>query len=763
MKEKVEEYFLNHKKLVSIKDLKNYLGLKIDDLGELIDILYELECEGKIIGNDDLLYMHVPEEYIYKFGTVQKSSKSKKYIKLSRGKTAMITGDTSSLNSGDKVFFELSKSDKNKKLFNAKIVRIVKKIDEDINYLTKAVIDKDFNRGMFFVTINKERIYIPDQYINDANIFDEVSVRIKGDKKNKYAVVENIIKRKNNYAIFEAIEDNGKIKAKPVFTVGKKVIIDNSNIKAGDLLLYKLEKNKYVFEKVLDDIDSDLKVYAMEFGFDVDFSPSVIDEAEEIDNNISKEEILRRIDLTNLETFTIDSEYSKDLDDAVSLEKDGDNYILYVSIADVSYYVKPGSNLYNEARNRTTSVYPANEVIPMLPQKLSNGICSLNEGEKRLAKTVKMIINNKGDVIDYSVFDSVIKSDKKMSYKSVNDMLDGKVNHPDYEPFMETLNNMKELSSILNEKRSKRGCINFNVDEYVYEFDDENRVLNVEVRKRGTAEILIENFMLLTNEIVASFILNLDMVAAFRNHEAPNLDELYKMRKRLVGLGKYLKTLNNATNPKVLQNIINNISKNKTEEECKAVSKIMLSSMQRAFYATYCVGHYGLALNEYATFTSPIRRFPDLLNHIVIEAIITGNYELLESCQKDYEGMCMHSNDKKLYADKLESCVDGLLMKEYLTEIDGENILAKVVFMSNEGVHIRTQNGGISGVILLKKGNYLKDNVVYLNGTKIQIGDELVVRIKDAQRGLMEPLFSFVELNNKDIKKLEKNRRCKND
>ena len=587
---------------------------------------------------------------------------------------------------------------------------------------------------MFFITIDKDRIYIPDKYINGASIFDEVSVRIRGDKNSKYGVVEDIIKRKNNYSIFVAVDENGVLKAKPVFTVGKKILIKDSNINPGDLLLYRIEKNSYVFDRVLHDIDDDLKLYAMEFGFDVDFQPA-----------------------------TIDSEYSKDLDDAVSLEKDGDNYVLYVSIADVSYYVKPGSALFEEARKRTTSVYPANTVIPMLPTKLSNGVCSLNEGEKRLAKTVKMVVNSSGDVIDFNIFDSIIKSNKKMSYKKVNDILENKNNHPDYESFVDTLIKMNELSKILSEKRIKRGCIDFNVDEYVYEFDDDNKVSDVYPRKRGLSELLIENFMLLTNEIVASFILNLDNFCAFRNHEAPSLDELYKMKKRLVGLSKYLKTLDNAVNPKVLQQILTNICKNKNEEESKVISKIMLSSMQRAFYSTYCVGHYGLALNEYATFTSPIRRFPDLLNHIVIEALITGNYEVLEKCQKDYESMCLQANEKKLCADKLESCIDGLLMKEFLTELDGEEILAKVTFVDNNGVYIRTEVGGINGIILSKKREKIVDNMIYLKGTKIGIGDEIIVRIKDSQRGIMEPLFSFVRLKSKKIKKLEKNRRCKND
>ena len=763
MKEKVEGYFLNHNKFVSIGDLKKYLGLKTDDLGELIDILYELETAGKIIGDDDSKYMRVPIDYIYKLGVVQTSSKTSKYIKMDRGKIAIISGDTSKLKDGDKVYYEVTSSNKHKSLFNAHIVRVIKRIEDKTNYVTKAIIDKDFNKGMFFITIDKDRIYIPDKYINGASIFDEVSVRIRGDKNSKYGVVEDIIKRKNNYSIFVAVDENGVLKAKPVFTVGKKILIKDSNINPGDLLLYRIEKNSYVFDRVLHDVDDDLKLYAMEFGFDVDFQPATIDEAEKISNVINNEEEKRRVDLTNLETFTIDSEYSKDLDDAVSLEKDGDNYVLYVSIADVSYYVKPGSALFEEARKRTTSVYPANTVIPMLPTKLSNGVCSLNEGEKRLAKTVKMVVNSSGDVIDFNIFDSIIKSNKKMSYKKVNDILENKKQYPDYESFVDTLTKMNELSKILSEKRIKRGCIDFNVDEYVYEFDDDNKVSDVYPRKRGLSELLIENFMLLTNEIVASFILNLDNFCAFRNHEAPSLDELYKMKKRLVGLSKYLKTLDNAVNPKVLQQILTNICKNKNEEESKVISKIMLSSMQRAFYSTYCVGHYGLALNEYATFTSPIRRFPDLLNHIVIEALITGNYEVLEKCQKDYESMCLQANEKKLCADKLESCIDGLLMKEFLTELDGEEIPAKVTFVDNNGAYIRTEAGGINGIILSKKGEKIVDNMIYLKGTKIGIGDEIIVRIKDSQRGIMEPLFSFVKLKSKKVKKLEKNRRCKND
>ena len=198
MKEKVEGYFLNHNKFVSIGDLKKYLGLKTDDLGELIDILYELETAGKIIGDDDSKYMRVPIDYIYKLGVVQTSLKTSKYIKMDRGKIAIISGDTSKLKDGDKVYYEVTSSNKHKSLFNAHIVRVIKRIEDKTNYVTKAIIDKDFNKGMFFITIDKDRIYIPDKYINGASIFDEVSVRIRGDKNSKYGVVEDIIKRKNN-------------------------------------------------------------------------------------------------------------------------------------------------------------------------------------------------------------------------------------------------------------------------------------------------------------------------------------------------------------------------------------------------------------------------------------------------------------------------------------------------------------------------------------------------------------------------------------
>ena len=491
MKEKVEIYFLNHNKFVSIKDLKKYLGLKTDDLSELIDILYELELDGKIIGDNDSKYMRVPKDYIYKSGVVQTSLKTSKYIRMDRGKIAIISGDTSKLKDGDKVYYEVTSSNKHKSLFNAHIVRVIKRMEDETNYVTKAIIDKDFNKNMFFIIIDKDRIYIPDKYINGASIFDEVSVRIRGDKNSRYGLVEEIIKRKNNYSIFVAVDENGILKAKPVFTIDKKLPIKNLNINPGDLLLYRIEKNSYVFDRILHDVDNDLKLYAMEFGFDVDFPPSVVDEAEKISNVINLDEEKRRVDLTELETFTIDSEYSKDLDDAVSLEKDGDNYVLYVSIADVSYYVKPRSSLFEEARKRTTSIYPANTVIPMLPTKLSNGVCSLNEGEKRLAKTVKMVVNSSGDVIDFNIFDSVIKSNKKMSYKKVNDILENKKQYPDYDSFVDTLIKMNELSKILSEKRIKRGCINFNVDEYVYEFDDDNKVSDVYPRKRGLSELLI--------------------------------------------------------------------------------------------------------------------------------------------------------------------------------------------------------------------------------------------------------------------------------
>ncbi len=336
-------------------------------------------------------------------------------------------------------------------------------------------------------------------------------------------------------------------------------------------------------------------------------------EVEKLPSEVKEEEMVGRRDLRDKTIFTIDGADTKDIDDAISLDMlENGNYSLGVHIADVSYYVKEGSEIYQEAMERGTSVYLADRVIPMLPHKLSNGICSLNEGVDRLAMSCVMEIDSKGNVVSYDIFESVIRSRKKMTYTDVNKIIEENIIPEGYEPFADTLIKMEELAQILRKHKVERGYIDFGIDESKIIVDETGKAIDIKLRNRGKGENLIEDFMIAANETVATCIYFMELPFIYRVHGEPNEEKINSFLTFVSSLGYTLSGKIKDMHPKTMQSILNQL---KDKKEFHILSSLLLRSMQKAVYDTDNIGHFGLASERYTHFTSPIRRFPDTTVH----------------------------------------------------------------------------------------------------------------------------------------------------
>lgn len=761
MKEKLLYYFQKHNKFVSLKDIVKDLNILESEYSELIDTLFDLQCSGNIFTEDNEYFMRTPANFIYELGKVDVSSKGNKYIELANGDIALIKDKYAKLvKKGDYIYFEKKKSGKHDHLYNAIVKEIISKITLKKNYLVKSILEKDFNKNYYYINIDGRRISVVNDSLNGVFVGDEVIARINDDNHECVAKIEKVLKRQKYEHVFVVVEENECLIAKSITMPQTKIFNIPNKARIGDYLTYAIdENNNYKFIASDEGLTDNIMAYASENGFEVKFSENVMQEAKRMKKFVDEEDMKNRVDLRNLITFTIDGIYSKDLDDAVSLIKEENHFILYVSIADVSYYIKKGSYLYETAKKRSTSIYPLDRVIPMFPFEISNGVCSLNEGEEKLAKTVKMEIDFNGKVIGYDIFNSVIKSDKKMSYDKVNKLLEGTSIIEDYLPFYKILVDMNQLSNILQQRRMKRGFICLNTDEYEFQIDEKGNVESVMTREKGQSQLMIENFMLITNETVAEFVNYLGLNCSYRCHPAPSIEQLYSLRKKLTSIGRYIRTLNNADNPKLLQNILVNLIGNKNEEGTKAISRIMLSNMPRAYYSTYNIGHYGLALNHYATFTSPIRRFPDILNHMVVEAIISGNYENMADITKDYEEISKYASDMQLNADKFEREIETIAMRKYLTKFDGKEIFAKIIFISDKYLFIRTKNNGICGIIPYSKSVKKVGDSITINNQRLSVGDTVIVMFNRVKDYFNDIEFTLIAKSNDKIKSLKKVRR----
>lgn len=502
-------------------------------------------------------------------------------------------------------------------------------------------------------------------------------------------------------------------------------------------------------------------------GLPLEFPDEVIDEAKAAPDEIDQKELEGRRDLRDETIVTIDGEDAKDLDDAVHVvELDNGNYKLGVHIADVSNYVKEGSKLDEEAYDRGTSVYLVDRVIPMLPHRLSNGICSLNPQVDRLTISCEMEITPAGKVVGHSIFPSVIRTTERMTYTNVRKILlkeDEEVleQYKDLVPFFEK---MGKLASILTEKRRQRGAIDFDFTEAKILVGPDGAPAEVVVRERSVAERLIEEFMLAANETIAEHFHNLELPFIYRIHESPQIDKLQKFFDFAVNFGYVVQGQVDEIHPRTLQSLLEKV---KGEPEEAIISTVMLRSMQQAKYYPESLGHFGLSTDFYTHFTSPIRRYPDLIVHRLIRKYLF-NKQTDEKTQRKWDRVlpeiAKHTSERERRAVDAERETDDLKKAEYMLDKIGETYEGVVSGVTNFGLFVELPNT-IEGLVHI---SYLTDDYYHFHedqmaligertGTVFRIGDEIDVRV--VQVNLEERSIDFEVLGMKPRKTRERKAR----
>lgn len=430
-----------------------------------------------------------------------------------------------------------------------------------------------------------------------------------------------------------------------------------------------------------------------------------------------------RLDLRDKTIFTIDGPTAKDLDDAVSIEMlPNGNYLLGVHIADVSHFVAEDGYLDREALKRGTSVYLINRVVPMLPKALSNGSCSLNEGEDKLTLSCFMEINGEGAVVDHSIQESVIRSSARLVYDDVSDILekDDKVLSKKYSSIVGDIKLMGELAAILRHRRKQRGSLDFDISEAVITLDEDENPIAVEPEERRAANRLIEEFMLVANETVAEHFFWLNYPFVYRIHEKPDPEKIMDLKTYLMNFGIKLKGSADNIYPKTLADIIADIEDKPYES---VVNRVMLRTMKKARYSTECEGHFGLAFRYYCHFTSPIRRYPDLIIHRIIKESITGRMteEKLEKYRMDAEKAADISSKTERKAQELEREVDKMKKAQFMEAHIGEEYDGVVSGVTDFGVYVELPNT-IEGMALASE-----------LARPYQLGERVRVRVTDAR------------------------------
>lgn len=569
-------------------------------------------------------------------------------------------------------------------------------------------------------------------------------------EKDKYV---GVFQKSKNFGF--VVLDDKKIKT-DIYISKKNSKKAKNNQKVVVQIIKLPEKNKKAEGKIIEILGNvnqtgvDMLSLIKEYDLPYEFPEAVINEAKSIKQEISKKDIQNRLDLRNKIIFTVDGEDAKDLDDAISVEKlKNGNYLLNVSIADVSYYVQEKSKLDKEAIIRGTSIYMLDRVIPMLPKELSNGICSLNQKEDRFAITVFMEINSKGEVVSSDIQKSIINVTRRMSYKEVQTILDGvedkkifklkeKQNlFKECEPYFEHFKRMADLANILKQRRKKAGSLNLDIPESKITLNEQGVATNVEKYDMYFANEIIEQFMLTANETVAEKFYWLEAPFIYRVHEVPDEEKIDELNKFLWNLGYKIKGNKDNIHPKAFAEVLEKV-KGKPEE--RVVSNLVLRTLKMARYEAENKGHFGIASKYYCHFTSPIRRYPDLFIHRVISKYLEENYQLSEN---ELEKYCVQavkyaerSSEREKIAQKVERDADSIKKAEYMQSKIGKEYEGIISSITSFGMFVELQNT-VEGLIRFDDlGN---EYFIYdeqrktLQGEKskklYKIGDSIKVRV----------------------------------
>ncbi|MBM7571037.1 ribonuclease R [Aquibacillus albus] len=701
MKQSILEYFrVNASKPLSVQEIEEVLELQdAEQFKELMKVLNELEEKGELVRTRKNRY-GPPERMNLIRGKIQMHAKGFAFLipdEEGQDDVYINHADLQSAMNNDRVLVRIEGRDEQGKRPEGVVIRILERA------VTELIGTYDDNGNFGFVIADDKRIpndiFIPKNASMGAVNGHKVIVRITKYPEARMSAEGEVVQ-----------------------------ILGHKNDPGMDIIsiIYK-------------------------HGIAVEFPEEVLDHAANTPESITEEEIANRRDLRDEMIVTIDGADAKDLDDAVTVKKlDNGNYKLGVYIADVTYYVEEDSPIDKEAADRATSVYLVDRVIPMIPHRLSNGICSLNPQVDRLTLGCEMEISPDGEVVEHEIFQSVIKTNERMTYKDVNKILVDKDEEviDRYKDLVPMFQDMENLAAVLRKKRFGRGAIDFDFKEAQVLVDDEGKATDVVLRERSVAERLIEEFMLAANETVAEHFHWMDVPFIHRIHEDPEPSKLQHFFEFIANLGYVVKGTSNEVHPQALQKVLDEVQ---GEQEELIISKLMLRSMKQAKYDPNSIGHFGLATDFYTHFTSPIRRYPDLIVHRLIRTYLV-NKQLDEKTQQHWKekmpDIARHSSEKERAAVDAERETDDLKKAEYMQDKIGEEFDGVISSVTNFGLFVELPNT-VEGLVHV---SYLTDDYYYFDersyamigertGNIFRIGDATTVKV--ANVNLEERVIDF--------------------
>lgn len=698
MKKELIEYVKSDKfESISFNGIKKYLGVSKKHMNdELKEVLNFLELEGLLYEDKDGLYKKMPSNFLVT--TIDETKKGTKYYETNNIRCI------------------LQKNKLNGALCYDKVI-----IDTNTNEVIKVLVR------------------------NMPNVVCEVRMTPEGFKY-LYPVNTN-----NNLKITIGTQKMKKL------IPGSRVLIEATN---------EIYDNMYVGKYIktigfINEPDIDFKTIAYNYGFNLEFPKEVLEELKKFSDEVTYEDKIGRVDLTDERVFTIDGKDCKDMDDAISIKRKEDGgYILKVHIAHVSHYVKFGSAIFEEAARRGNSVYFPDSVVAMLPERLSNELCSLNPNVERLTRTVEIELDKNAKVTSYKTYRSVIKSKLKMNYDDVFDIITGKEAKSEYKPFVNDLMILKELSEKLTKIKIERGYTSFDSEELKFVRDELGNTKEILVEKDNIAHEIIENCMLLPNELVTHLYPGFPF--GFRNHEIPSAYKMYDLIETLKELGYPIKNLKNMKPNFLIQRLLNDF---KGKEEYVIISRIILTSMKLAYYGTENKGHFGLALqNGYTHYTSPIRRLNDLIIHNLLDMYEDGNLtkEKLIEIDNMIQKLLEHASRMERQAEKAEYEADKLQVINYLKQHIGEEQIAYIEKITPEYIKVIVP-GLMDGII---KFDDMPERTYMLPSGKLKgvdtgrvykPGHKVLLTIKDAtyvDKSIYYNLIDNLTLTESDSNKL---------
>ncbi len=682
------------------KEIAIILGVPKKEYNEFFEILKELEEGYKIVKNRKNRYRMIGENF--KEGIYRKNQKGFGFVKIENEEDEIYISKENSLAAlnGDKVLVEIIEEKNKIKSAEGKIKKIIKHEKKTV----VGTFQKNDNFG--FV--------VPDDRSLGTDIFIS---------KNNFA------KARNGHKVLVQIT---KYPEKGKNAEGKVIeILGNPNQAGVDML-------------------SLIK----EYNLPSTFPEQVVEEAKKFGDRIDEKDVKNRIDCREHTIFTIDGEDAKDLDDAIRVTKlENGNYKLDVHIADVSYYVREGSLLDQEAQIRGTSIYMLSRVIPMLPRELSNGICSLNAGEDRYTLSCSMEITPQGKTISAEVYKGIIKVTERMNYHDVQKILDKSDEQvlKRYEKYIKDFELMEELAMILKNRRLEQGYLNLDIPESKIELDKEGFAINVGKYETSFSNEIIEQFMLSANEAIAEKFYWLEAPFIYRVHEDPDIDKINDLNKFLFNYGLKIKTANEKVYPTEVSKILQEI---KGKEEEKVISTLILRTLKLAKYEAENKGHFGIASKYYCHFTSPIRRYPDLFIHRIISKYLEDNYvvddNFIEEYKEKAEQRAASSSEREKVATKVERDSEDLKKAEYMQDKIGEEYDGIVSSVTQFGIFVELENT-VEGLIRFENlGNeyFIYDEerkrlIGERSNKTYKIGDKVKIRVISANKILRQIDFEI--------------------